>query len=253
MLIPLSQKWNIRDLGGITNRNGVKVIPKRFIRAGCLDSLTDADWEILTGDYNVRKVIDMRTAKEASERADFIAPGVAYLHIPVFDEEAMGISREKSMMESVMSNAPDLVSMYANMVCGGGAEGLRLVLKEIMSTPPDEAVLFHCTAGKDRTGIISMLILYMLDVPEETILSDYLYTNDILGWEADMIYEKTLAKTGIQELALALKHAFSAREEFIRSAIDAIEDFGGMDEYIREAMGVSDEERQMFREQNLIL
>jgi len=106
----------------------------------------------------------------------------------------------------------------------------------------NEPTVFHCTAGKDRTGFAAALVLHALDVPREEVMRDYLLTNER--------FKPAVLKAAAWKLPPhAAKVLYGVQPEFLDASFEAIdEDFGGIDAYLREALGLKDAERARLRE-----
>ena len=161
-----------RDLGNIVNRENRKIRKGMIIRSSDLYALDIKDTETVLG-LGLRKVIDLRTVFEAKEKPDAVYEGVAYLSCPLFEERTLGITRESQNNEiSALMKMPYLGEVYRRMLSDEySITMIRKVLHEIMDSD-EYPVLFHCTAGKDRTGVIAFFVLYLLDVDYETIIDD---------------------------------------------------------------------------------
>jgi protein-tyrosine phosphatase len=157
---------NFRDLGGYRTVDGMAVGWRRLFRADGLHKLSGADRRQLI-DLGVATVIDLRTVDEAEQRGRFPVEDVPvrYVDLPLTDvlptTEEMPSWAEASYVASryalmVSEGAPALTGAFAALASGG-------------SLP----AVFHCSAGKDRTGVLSALILAFLGVPDETIVADY--------------------------------------------------------------------------------
>lgn len=157
---------NFRDLGGYATSDGMAIGWRRLFRADGLHRLTEADRRQLI-DLGVATVIDLRTVDEAEQRGRFPVEHVPvrYVDLPLTDvlptTEEMPSWAEASYVASryalmVSEGAPALTGAFAALASGG-------------SLP----AVFHCSAGKDRTGVLSALILAFLGVPDETIVADY--------------------------------------------------------------------------------
>jgi len=119
--------------------------------------------------------------------------------------------------------------------------------------PESGCILWHCTEGKDRCGLLSMLLLSMLGVDRENIMEDYLLTNEFNVERAEAIYQKALAQGMDENSADAIKQSFLAKEEYMAAAFKAIDDaYGGTEAYIREGLGITDPEVLDFREKILL-
>ncbi|HEV3281167.1 MAG TPA: tyrosine-protein phosphatase [Acidimicrobiales bacterium] len=157
---------NFRDLGGYLTGDGRRVRWRRLFRADGLNRLSEADGEVLVG-LGVATVIDLRTVDEAAARGRFpvdLVP-VRYLDLPLTDvlpsTEELPSWREASYV----------ASRYLDMVSAGGPALARAI--EALAAEGSLPAVFHCSAGKDRTGVLAALVLAFLGVPDQTIVEDY--------------------------------------------------------------------------------
>ncbi len=165
---------NFRDLGGYATRDGRRTGWSRLFRADGLHKLTETDHARLI-ELGVATVIDLRTVDEAEQRGRFpvdLVP-VRYVDLPLTDV----LPATEDLPE--WREASYVASRYADMVAHGGPalSGAFEVLGSACSLP----AVFHCSAGKDRTGVLSALILAFLGVPDETIVEDYALSAAAMG------------------------------------------------------------------------
>lgn len=246
--IKLKGANNARDFGGI--RIGDKTIkPNCFLRSNELSKLNKNDVKVLK-DHRLRTVIDLRTAIERGDAPDAVMEGVTNIHIPVFTEAVMGITHENNQNKiKMLENLPDMVELYKTIVTDEDCvSSLRKIFEIITSCDGDSAVLWHCTQGKDRCGIVSALLLFILGADKDTVYSDYHETNVAAKKKSDELY--FLIKTFLRknEEAEIVRELFLAKKEFLDGAIDAIiESCGSVDSFIREKLGVSDETKEKMR------
>jgi protein-tyrosine phosphatase len=165
--VPLAGCYNFRDLGGYATSDGRRVRTGHLYRSDGLHHLTDDDVRHLRDVRGIRTVIDLRSANEVS--VDGLGPlprdPIALHHLPLFDND--GGSREGPMPD-------DLGELYF-MMLRFARQRIASVLG-VIATSPDPAV-FHCAAGKDRTGVVGAVVLGILGVPDETIVDDYAFTS----------------------------------------------------------------------------
>lgn len=178
---------NFRDLGGLPAADGKHIKYGRLLRCGHLAYITDEDARRLTEDYHLRTVIDMRTENEMHRRPDTILPHINYLRCPIFEKKLEGITRETAVIspvESALNMAHNvqgcdpherMKSLYERFFDEEGLENYAKFF-DLLLQQEEGAVLWHCTMGKDRCGTGAMLLEWMLGVPDELILADYLYT-----------------------------------------------------------------------------
>jgi protein-tyrosine phosphatase len=163
--IPFEAVFNFRDLGGYVADGGRRVRWRTLFRADGLHRLTDAETERVR-QLGIATVIDLRTPEELAERGRFpAADEVAYHHLPVFD-----VVPDWGAFPGVA--APDFLSeRYLEMLDSGG-EAIGQVL-HLLADPSSVPAVFHCAAGKDRTGIVASIVLGLLGVDRDTITADY--------------------------------------------------------------------------------
>lgn len=164
--IPMDGPQNFRDIGGFLNRQGLMVAWNRLYRADTLKRLSEKDVEKLRA-MNVRTIVDLRGKKEQETMPDVVPEGIRYCSCPMMKEEFTddGQMARNSFLQSLMTG-------YQTMI-KDGADLIGRAAQAVMEGVQDGAVVFHCTAGKDRTGILAAVLLLTLDVCEEDIVADY--------------------------------------------------------------------------------
>lgn len=228
--LPLDGACNVRELGGYPTTNDGHTRFRRFLRSDGLSLLTPRD-EKLLHDYGVRAVIDLREPHEASADPDrTIGTDVAFVNVPLFDYNVADAKRGTAELD--FSNM-SLGALYCEIL--GNYEAVRSCFRFIASVG-DGCVLFHCAAGKDRTGILSMLLLSLAGVDKWDIVADYVQSRPNLmrsGYYAEQWEDASLQ---------AWRSMLDSPAEAIESAYDYIIDVhGGVENYLL-ACGVPDED-----------
>jgi len=215
---------NIRDLGGIPVENGF-VKTGLLLRGGHLQKITKKDTDFLKNTVGIKTVIDLRTDRERENKPDVVIDGVEYLHYPMFNTQIDGISYERPKEKIPKpSQIPDLVGLYPALVSDDCLNNLKKVIHKILSMDKSQfPVLFHCTEGKDRTGIISMVLLSVLGATKEEIMTDYLLTNQVAVKRSWRYYRLIKYLMFDVKSAEKLRHIFLAEEKYLNAAYDAIE------------------------------
>lgn len=233
---------NTRDFFGLPTKDGRTINTKAFVRTCTLDKLNKKDRAKLFGEYGIKTIIDLRDVYETEEKPDIKVDGVEYINIPIFTETTVGVSFEKKSL-SMLSEIPSYEIIYARMINEEGCrEHLRSVFDIIANS--DSPVVWHCSEGKDRCGIVSALWLSILGVPYDEIMKDYLLTNDVPSKNKARYYKLVLLATRDKKQADAILPLFEAHESFLDSAFNAIdENFGGIDSFIENELGISKEKR----------
>lgn len=163
----LEGAFNMRDLGGVPTADGYQVKTGKLFRADALHNLTAPDLEVL-GAYGIASVVDLRTDDEIGTfgKARLVEHGVRHLHIPLMGDEPL-LTRDAEL--------PALGEIYLMMVTKWPDRFVRAV--ETLSTLENMPSVFHCAAGKDRTGMTAALIYSFLGVEREVIIADYVLTD----------------------------------------------------------------------------
>lgn len=267
--IGLDGVGNARELGGYQASDGRTVKHGIFLRTASLAGATDRDLQRLREEYHLSLVIDLRMIREIEAGHDPEIPGVMNLHLGIIDEEALAEKQQSISLEEVedldMNNNLDrlrlamrlgIISdhMYVDWLSSAtGKAGYTRMFQELIDLPDGKSLLFHCTQGKDRTGVAAMLILSALGVDESTIISDFLLTNT---YNADIIESerKTLEKAGFagEELELFMKAMDEVDAQYMVNALEWMkENYGSATGYITRELGVSETEITLLRNKYL--
>ncbi len=248
---------NTRDIGGLPAADGRYVKHARLIRSGALERATERDLEVLVDEYDVRTVIDLRTEEERREKPDpeDDLVGVSFEYAPLLNTAAFGVTREgglRAMLKTLKTMQDDpaqiMMDVYASMMVDEKSrEGFARFFDDVLASE-EGAVLWHCTIGKDRAGLAAALLLQVLGAPRAAILSDYEATNRYVASHAEDVADQ-LAKYHLGgKLDKGLHVINAADPRFLQAAFDAVDrSFGGMDAYLRDEIGVTDEKRAELR------
>lgn len=161
--LPIQTAFNVRELGGYINKEN-KILKKgRFIRSGGISELNEEDCEYLYN-YGIRTVIDLRSESERSVKPDRLNN---YKDVKNY-AFSLSDDAEPSKMQTIIDATMD--HLYCRIL-DKSQKMIGDILKIMLAS--EGSVLFHCTAGKDRTGVLAMLLLKLADVDEDTIINDY--------------------------------------------------------------------------------
>ena len=241
--IHLDSIGNIRDLGDYQTSDGKTIRPNKLIRSAHLGRASREDLDYLKEKHGLSTVIDLRTYKEKEEVPDQ-TDTLVYRHIPIIEGFEDGITHEKKKTFKM----PSLKDTYVELVTKEEyIKGFRKALNLIIDQSGKEgAVLWHYSEGKDRCGMVSVLVLTMLGVDEETIRSDYLFTNKVNVPKAKALYERLKNEVG-EEIAMAAYKAFVADEEYLDAALDNMGD-----DFIEKTLGITHDRVEEFKRNILI-
>jgi protein-tyrosine phosphatase len=169
-LISLEGAVNFRDLGGYATVDGQRTRWRVLFRADGLGDLSETDFAVMR-DLGIRTVIDLRSGHEVERsRFDVDAHPVDFHHFPFIDE--------LPNVEEWDRRPGLLGSQYKEMLDDAVPQIIRAL--EVLAGPEAQPAVFHCTAGKDRTGLLSAIVLSLLGVPEETVVADYALSGEAM-------------------------------------------------------------------------
>jgi len=261
--IPLEGVFNTRDLGGFITADGRAVKPHRLIRSGELFTLTEGDKKILVDEYELKTIVDFRTMQEIKDKPDPELEGVTAIHNPILNEASMGITREEKqkldliemlakMLEKGISGEKYLADLYTTIAIKNFSKAQYKNFFEILLNQETGAVLWHCSAGKDRVGTGTALLLTALGVPRDIIIQDYLMTNIFGQHTLEQVVKEVSAKYDNPEIIDSVRAMFGVRESYILSVFNAIDErYGSIDNYLRDEMGLNDEKLAKLRDMYL--
>lgn len=214
--IPLQGAYNVRDLGGYPTKDEQVTKWGRLFRADALSALTEADWKILKT-KNICTIIDLRSQIERA-----IAPITPAYQMKLYACPLMN-ELETSAQDS-QSNILDSMKLDYTKTLFGNLPGSVKVLNHILEELESGGVLFLCSAGKDRTGIIASLVLYLCGVIREDIIADYIisstYNANGINKMMDHLPEEIISRIPDKQV---LKGCFESNPEMIIPLLDAYE------------------------------
>ena len=231
--LKLTGASNFRDLGGYAGQGGRLVRWRRLFRSDHLAALTPDDVALLSG-LGLARVCDFRGD---TERAPLVCalPGVVVHSLPIEPTVVQGM---KEILESGQQlTVPDTVRLmqqtYRAFVHDNSPRFAELFGHLLDNDAP---LVFHCTAGKDRTGFAAALILLALGVARPVVMQDYLLTNELFRMP------KTTPGLASQEVLDVL---WRVQEDFLDAALHVVEaDFGGVQPYLEQALGLSPKKQE---------
>jgi protein-tyrosine phosphatase len=211
---------NVRHIGGYRTAAG-PVTSDQIIRAAGLQRLTP-DGVSALAKHGVQTIVDLRSTveRERDVTPDVTEAGIRHLFAPVFEQDASPVGLDKEFQ--------GFATVYARML-ETGREAYRLLFETIAFS--DGHVLFHCAAGKDRTGVATALLLDLVGVPEETILADFALSGSLL----EPLFETWLPRMKERGIDEARGRALlAANPEDMAATLTLVRtEFGGAEGYIR--------------------
>ncbi|MDR1673348.1 MAG: tyrosine-protein phosphatase [Bacteroidales bacterium] len=231
--VALEGAVNFRDLGGYTTTASRRVALNKIYRAAHLSRLTSRDREEMER-RKIHTVLDLRSERDTVGASDRLPFGVDYLLLPSNVCDSVLLTDDRAMSK-----------LYADISYFKAI--FRPFFKKMLLLPDTSAIVFHCSTGKDRTGIAAALLLYMLDVPKETIFADYMATCFYLQRHREQIIAEMTEKYGIQPQAIAGK--MECNPQYLQTVFDVIaREYGSVDAFLAIEAGIGEYERFMLRE-----
>ena len=256
--IHLQSLPNTRDLGALMTKDGRHILPRKLLRSGSLYHVSLADQDMLLEDYKLSTVIDFRTEAEREQKPDTIMKGVEYYPIPVLDEETSGITQAGTLMDMLtkFDQVPDefICKQYENLVRDEICIKQYANFLDVVLHQKKGAVLWHCSAGKDRVGIGTALLLYALGVPRKTIKEDFLKTNVYLDNEMQhMVRYLETRMIVTPEIMDKVRLLYKVKGEYLDTAFRTIEkDYGSVDYFMRKALYMNPKTIEALRNKYLV-
>ncbi len=258
-LLNINNGHNFRDLGGYQAADGRTIKWRQLLRTGSLATLTDDDLTTLS-QIPVTQDIDLRGQAEVRQMPDRVPETATYYHLPVFDEDETDASHSNEEIAKRMQEEGNgyrhMLTVYSRMATIPSAKRAFRQLFDRLLENQDGATIFHCTAGKDRTGMAAFLILSALGVSRETIQKDYLLTNQVTkdfreGWLAQM--RKDLPQTPATDTLINNRRDLaSVNIDYLNTAIATIEDhYGDVQHYLTDYLELTDDQLRQLRDRYL--
>ncbi|PSL31345.1 tyrosine-protein phosphatase [Dyadobacter jiangsuensis] len=237
----LENTVNFRDLGGLKTKEGRTVRKGMIYRSDNLSKLETKQFDQFNA-LRIASVYDLRTDHEIEGKEDHLPSNVRYRHTPVVEDNAgeiKGLKKRVLNGEITEQQAMDMTAKFYADAVTVHVGAVKAILNDI--TASDQPVLYHCSAGKDRTGIVSALILSILNVDRQLIVDDYMLSNYYRRNRA----EKTLGKAKLGRIIKpklnmdAIEILSTVDESFIRATFNAIDSaYGGIDPFIENQLGI---------------
>ncbi|SDJ33600.1 tyrosine-protein phosphatase [Chryseobacterium jejuense] len=244
--LTIKKVHNFRAVGNIKNTEGRALKEGMFYRSANLHKLKKKSFAQIE-QLGITEIIDLRNSKEISQSPDQLPDRIAYKKYSAFEDEGDQLSQARKLVLKGKVNASDadkrMIDFYREYVTEN-PEIIKTIITEIMES--EKPILYHCTAGKDRTGIVTALILTILKFDKETIYNEYLLSNNFrkplvekrlrLANNLHFLYPKMDLQV-LEKLSWVEKRYLDAAFEEINKK------YGSTDAYIQQVLGISEAKR----------
>ena len=239
--IELQGEDNMRDLGGYVGAENKRVLYHKLFRSGDLSGLTSSDLKHLST-KNIYQIFDLRTTQERKEKKDMVITGALYYELSLLDDSNSvangGTTDSNDVIGLILSgkvNAKDVMFPVYTMDEIKIAQWTKIF--DLLES--GQTTLWHCTAGKDRAGMTTALVLYSLGVDKKDIIEDFMKSNDYLAVsnQQTISYINSQYGAGAGEKLIPL---LGVEEDYITTFFNDIESqYGTVDDFLVEILKVN--------------
>lgn len=224
--IEIPGTFNFRDLGGHRTRDGGAVATGRLYRADGLGRLRP-DGVAMLKEMRIASVVDLREEKEVANIPDAVdGLGARYSHMPLLGNRYFPLDKDRP--DRIVLDTPSLPALYAAMIETAGSRFVDVITH--IADVEQDATVFHCSAGKDRTGLIAAFVLSILGVERDAVIYDYALTEEYLGDDFRAALRSHFSSAGISSVSAM---ATDAKPEWLADVLDRLDrDHGGVEGYL---------------------
>lgn len=241
---------NIRDLGGIKTSDGKVVKDHMIIRSAALNQMSKEEYEYLLKEYDLKLILDFRTHRSFTNKKDMIDNRVKnynLITIPFLDHQGYNHDipcKPECFFTYVYLSLATLETSH---------EAYRSFFRHIIDQK-EGGILWHCTSGKDRTGIATYLFMHALGCNEEECINEYLKTNEYTSKVYDRVIKELQAKNELTPKERDWQETnYIANLDFFNSWKQAIvSQFNTVDNYIEKILGITKNDKEILRKRYLI-
>lgn len=238
---------NFRDIGGLPTTEGKIVRWGKIFRSDNLSTLKEKEFKKFSN-LQIATVYDLRTASEIATKQDNLPDHVKYVPFAIINDNGDLLAKMKGRVINGEVTEQESREMMFDLYRTSITDNIllkELILKIIRS---DEPLLYHCSAGKDRTGIVTALLLSILKVDRETIIQEYMLSNFYRNKKvSSMLRKAAIAKVIKPHLQTkVIKNFMSVDRDYIDAVFNIIDvKYGGIDNYIINHLDITDTERSL--------
>lgn len=235
-IILLSGHPNFRDLGGYRNKEGKYIKQGLIYRSSAITTLSLKDRATLD-DLNIKTVIDFRSKEEISQHQQLLPSSVSSEQKLCINPGNISAGSIKKMVQDANKHSIDdfLIKINEHIVLE--AQQQYRAFFRLIEQQSNSSIIFNCTAGKDRTGLAAALFLWALKVDKQTIMQDYLQSNQRLQPSINSIINKFNITD--QKSLFSIQQMYSVKENYLQHAFDIIEEkFDSVDNYLTDVLKI---------------
>lgn len=236
-------------MGNIKNIDGRILKEGKFYRSAHLHQLKNKSIKEFQK-LGIKEIIDLRNFKEISQKPDVIPQNIDYKNYSAFEDEGDQLDQAKKLVlkgKVIGSDADQRMLDFYKNYSTENPKIIKKIIREILDS--ESPVLYHCTAGKDRTGIITALILTILKFDKETIENDYLLSNN---YRKQLVQKRLRLANNLHflypKMNLNVIEKLSwVEKDYLDASFSEIDNkYGSIDVYIHQVLGITENKRNEY-------
>lgn len=254
-VVPIKNGINFRDLGGIKTIDGRQIRSGLLYRSGAFSLITQQEQFFLANQLNLHYVLDYRDPDEIERNPDKLWQNTYYINVPANPLSntitASLTSDLGNAHQTLKKNAPFdfMIKLYQLLPFNNAA---YQKLSSILLNSQGRPLVQHCAVGKDRTGVGVALTLFALGVSEETVMQDYLLTEQLLSDYCENLLSQYQHKMTPDEFEKR-KLIFAAKKEYLTAALNAIKTrHGTIDNWLSQEYQLNETNRKRIQDIYLV-
>lgn len=244
---------NARELGGFMTQDGFTVKRNLLIRSGRLSGITPSGMQMLQ-ELNVTKILDLRASGERAEYPDPEIDFAETVQISILNERAPEAKEAASLISKRKVNTEAFIAQFNEGFTMGNVymsfvqdacsrERIAQVLRIFTVQPEGEAVLWHCNGGKDRTGLISLLLLSVFGVNRQEAVEDFMYSNVTFKDEIEQELEEAKRYTTDPEILRQIATILGVSLDNLNCLLEYVDtQFGSVEGFLTSGCGLTADE-----------
>lgn len=258
--LPMHEVTNARDLGGYVMQDGSVIRPGMLLRTASLAEAGQDDLDYLES-LGVSCVVDFRLDFEKKGKEDKMIPHAKYVSLPINSfgdlEDEEELKRHKSfdiskliVIAAFNKKAKEVAkNLYPTLFFNKSCQQQYAAFMKLVVAHDEGALLYHCTQGKDRTGLATVFILAALGADRKTIIADFDLTNQVYAQEVEK-HSRRVKWLGGDEEELAVVKAFigANTENFIRTLDSVDAQYGSLEGYLKGPLQMTDDDINLLRQ-----
>lgn len=263
--VPIEGVVNARELGGYVLPDGSRIRRGLLLRGGSFAQLSEAESARIADVYHLAYVFDFRTEGEVQQAPDKPVPGSTNVWLPTIDPETEKLGTSTLPKDAYRNLLPYLLEhacepkvqdvasrMYTDMVINEYTQLQYAAFLQMIVGVDEGAVYWHCSQGKDRTGLGAAFLLAALGADRELILQDFEISNEVYLEEVNALKHR-MEEQGYGPAEKAVAQTFiGVNTDYFMDALNLIDkEYGSLDEYVSNQLMLSDEDRMCLRQRLL--